>query len=76
MRSFYVSFGIWIALIPYLGIPGTWKNILIAVSGLLIVAIAVGPIFLKKIQVKPKTKRKPAQNKIPENTEINQSQSQ
>jgi hypothetical protein len=34
--------GIWIAVLPYLGIPYYWKNILLSVSGL---AVAVWAYF-------------------------------
>lgn len=32
--------GIWIVLIPFLGFPGSWKNIIIIVSGLIIAGIS------------------------------------
>jgi membrane protein implicated in regulation of membrane protease activity len=61
MRNFYISFGLWIIVIPYLGIPGTWKSALILLSGLFLILISIGPIVLKKLQTKPKPKKK--QNK-------------
>lgn len=55
-NSFYISFGIWIAIIPFFGIPGVWKNALMAVSGIFLIIISVGPILLKKIQSQVKGK--------------------
>jgi hypothetical protein len=67
MKSrFYVSFGVWIAILPFLGIPGAWKNALVTLSGLFLVLVSLGPTILKKLQSKPKQRRKkespPTQN--------------
>ncbi|MDP2788464.1 MAG: hypothetical protein Q8O46_00220 [bacterium] len=34
-RTFFVL-GIWIAVLPYLGFPYVWKNILLSISGILL----------------------------------------
>lgn len=34
-RMFLIS-GVWIAVLPYLGFPSFWKNILITLSGLVV----------------------------------------
>lgn len=74
MRShFYISFGLWIALIPFLGIPSVWRNYLILASGLFISLLSLTPILLNKLQTKPKVVRKkkevleksPYQNDLP-----------
>ena len=57
-NNFYISFGIWIAILPFLGIPGTWKNILVTLSGIFLALVFSGPMILKKLQVKPKPKKK------------------
>ncbi len=54
--SFYISFGVWVAIVPFLGIPGAWRNTLVTLSGLFLVLVALGPILLKKLQTKPKAK--------------------
>ncbi len=56
--NFYISFGIWIALLPFLGIPGAWRNTLITLSGIFLVLVAAGPLVLKKLQSKQKPVRK------------------
>jgi hypothetical protein len=57
-NNFYISFGVWVAILPFLGIPGTWRNALVCLSGLFLVLVSVGPIILKKLQTKTKPKRK------------------
>jgi hypothetical protein len=32
-----LGFGIWVAILPYLGFPYSWKNILFTVTGLLLI---------------------------------------
>lgn len=34
---FLLILGIWIAVLPYLGFPSSWKNILFIISGLILV---------------------------------------
>ncbi len=48
MRKAYILlfFGIWIAVLPHLGFPYSWKNILGTVSGLSLVFISY--IFLQE----------------------------
>lgn len=57
-NNFYISFGIWIAVIPFLGIPSSWRNILIFLSGLFLILVAIGPAILKKLQPREKVKKK------------------
>ena len=56
-NNFYISFGVWIIILPFLGVPGTWRNTLVFLSGLFLVLTALGPTILKKLQTKPKTKK-------------------
>ncbi len=42
-RTLTVVLGVWIALVPLLGLPNSWKNKLIVVSGILVVWAASGP---------------------------------
>lgn len=59
-NSFYISFGIWIMIIPFLGVPNTWKTILTVASGIFILVVNGSPIILKKVQGKPaRTRKKP-----------------
>jgi hypothetical protein len=39
-RRILIFLGIWIAALPYLGFPYAWKDILITVSGLLLLYIS------------------------------------
>ncbi len=59
MKSgFYISLGVWIALLPFLGFPGGWRDILVNLSGIFLALTSLGPIVLKKLQTKPKQKKK------------------
>jgi hypothetical protein len=66
-NNFYISFGIWIAILPFLGIPGTWRNTLISLSGIFLILISLGPTILKMLKPKTKTRKK----KETINSEIN-----
>jgi len=57
-NNFYISFGVWIFILPFLGIPTAWKNILIVLSGMFLIIVVAGPTVLKKLQTKPRIKRK------------------
>lgn len=57
-NNFYISFGIWITILPFLGIPGSWKNTLTILSGLFLVLVALGPGIIRRLQTKAKPKRK------------------
>lgn len=52
--NFFISLGIWIALIPFLGIPRGWRDGLVVATGLFLLVIFLGPIIIKKLQTKPK----------------------
>lgn len=54
-RTFYL--GIFIFLIPFLGLPTTWKTTLIIFSALLLIIFSVS-FSLPKKQVKPRVRRK------------------
>ncbi len=56
--NFYVYFGIWVAILPFIGVPGVWKTYLICLSGLIIVFYALLPSILKKLQAKNPRPRK------------------
>lgn len=36
-----IILGIWIAIVPFLGFPGTWKTVIFIVSGLVVVLLAI-----------------------------------
>lgn len=67
-EKFYISLGIWIALLPFLGIPVDWRNGLIAGSGLLLALISIAPFIFKEVQPKAKPKRRTSKIE-PVNTE-------
>lgn len=56
-KNFYTSFGLWLVILPFLGIPGFWKEALVFVSGIFLILVAIGPMILKKIQIKPRFKK-------------------
>jgi len=58
--NFYIWFGIWLIILPFLGVPILWRNTLVFLSGLFLVMIYLWPNILKKLQAKPKTKKKTA----------------
>lgn len=57
-NNFYISFGVWLVIIPLLGIPIVWRDALVFVSGIFFVLVSLGPTILKKLQTKSKPKRK------------------
>jgi hypothetical protein len=57
-NNFYISFGVWIAILPFLGIPGTWRNTLVVLSGLFLILVSLGPVILKRLQTRSKSKKK------------------
>ena len=34
-----IALGIWIIIVPYLGVPSSWKSILLVLSGLVVVSL-------------------------------------
>lgn len=72
-NNFYISFGIWIVILPFLGIPGVWRNTLVFLSGIFLILVSLGPFILKKLQIKPKLKKKQKEElkfSVPENNQI------
>lgn len=65
-NNFYISFGVWLSVVPFLGVPNLWRNILIVASGIFLVIVFAGPIVLKKLQSKKPKKKKEikVENKI------------
>lgn len=62
-NHFYTSFGLWLIILPFFGIPGAWKEVLVFVSGLFLILVSLGPIILIKLQSKTKPKPKRVVNK-------------
>lgn len=56
-NNFYIFFGAWVAVLPFTGIPGVWKNGLIFASGIFIILTVVGPSILRDL-TKTKTVRR------------------
>lgn len=57
-NNFYISFGVWLVIIPLLGVPIVWRDALVFLSGLFLILVSLGPTILKKLQTKPKPKKK------------------
>jgi hypothetical protein len=76
--NFYISFGIWLFILPFFGVPGSWKNVLVSLSGIFLVLVIAGPSILNKLQIKPKIKNKQSESDLQNdklkfsNTENNQ----
>lgn len=51
-NNFYISFGVWLVIIPLLGVPIAWRDSLVFLSGAFLILVSIGPIILKKIQPK------------------------
>ena len=57
--SFYIWTGVWVAILPFIGVPNIWKVYLTCASGLFLALYASWPMILKKIQIKaPRSKKK------------------
>ena len=53
MRSnFYISIGVWIILIPFLGLPIVAKNILMVLSGFVLIGSSLLPIIFEDLKNK------------------------
>ena len=53
-NNFLISFGVWLIILPFFGIPGTWKDTLISLSGIFLVLIFSWPTISTKLQIKSK----------------------
>jgi hypothetical protein len=56
-NNFYISFGVWLVIIPLLGVPIVWRDSLVFLSGIFLILVSLGPIILKKLQIKQKRKQ-------------------
>lgn len=56
-NNFYISFGVWLVIIPLLGVPIVWRDALVFISGIFLILVSLGPTILKKLQSRPKTKK-------------------
>lgn len=56
-NSFYISLGVWLIIIPILGIPGVWRYRIIELTGLFLVIHSAWPAILKRVSQKPKVKK-------------------
>jgi hypothetical protein len=56
--NFYIYFGLWVAVLPFIGVPGIWKVYLTCISGLIIALHASSPMIIKRLQVKAPRQRK------------------
>lgn len=53
-RKLVIVLAIWIALMPFLGFPGSWENFFVVISGLLIVLLTVDFRFLRRKRMRPR----------------------
>ena len=54
MTNFWITFGIWIIILPHLGLPGVWRDALVSLSGAFLLLVVLGPIILKMLKPKPR----------------------
>jgi uncharacterized membrane protein len=38
---FIMLLGVWVAILPFLGFPGSWDRILLLISGIIIISIGI-----------------------------------
>lgn len=55
-NNFYISFGVWLVIIPLLGVPIVWRDTLVFISGIFLILVSLGPTILRKLQTKSKRK--------------------
>ncbi len=48
--------GIWVAVLPYLGFPYSWKNVLFSISGLILIYYSY--VFYKEFKIKEHREKK------------------
>ncbi|MBA3733304.1 hypothetical protein H0W91_02920 [Patescibacteria group bacterium] len=54
-KTFFL--GIFIFLIPFLGLPSAWKTLCITISGLILVGLSTKIILPRKVTTRPRTKK-------------------
>jgi hypothetical protein len=62
-NNFYISLGVWLMIIPLLGIPNVWRGRLVEVTGALVVGYAAWPFIFRKISQKPRVKKEKKEDK-------------
>lgn len=55
-NNFYISLGVWLIVIPILGIPGVWRYRIIEFTGLVLIIHSAWPSILKRVAQKPRVK--------------------
>jgi hypothetical protein len=58
MNNFYISFGIWLTVLPFLGLPGVWRNALVSLSGMFLLLVVLGPMIFKMLKPKGRPRKK------------------
>ena len=64
-RTFLIL-GVWIAILPYLGFPYSWKNILFTITGLVVIFLS----YLMYQEHKPKEGKKNSFDNFRENSDF------
>jgi hypothetical protein len=62
-NSFYISLGVWLIIVPILGIPGVWRYRIIELTGLFLVIHSAWPAILKRVSQKPRIKKPKVESK-------------
>ena len=65
-----IALGIWVIIIPYLGVPGSWRTGLLLISGLFIVLVG----FLLRAQSLSHSTKHTAHRTFEENTHTSEDQ--
>lgn len=58
-----ILFGIWVAVIPYLGVPGSWRTLLLVATGILIASLG----FFLRAEMLSRGVRRGSQHSFAEN---------
>lgn len=59
--------GIWVAILPYLGFPSTWKNVLFSLTGLGLIYFA----YILYFESRPKNSQREVFDNFSENNNFN-----
>jgi hypothetical protein len=62
--------GIWVAILPYLGFPYSWKNILFTITGLFLIFLAYS--FYLEYKIKTKDRKNEVFDNFSENKDFNE----
>lgn len=63
-ETWVIAAGIWLLMVPYLGIPGSWRTTVLVLTGALLILLG----FFLRAEVLRRTSRRSADHPFVENT--------